>query len=67
MLSGMTSVTSGDASILGYDVSTEIDQIRKSLGVCPQVCAPFFVCFFFLHLFIIFFLFCFWYIFDFIA
>ena len=38
MLTGMTSVTSGKASIFGYDVRDENDMtmIRRMTGICPQ-------------------------------
>ena len=38
MLTGMTSVTSGAASIFGYDVRDENDMtaIRRMTGICPQ-------------------------------
>ena len=35
ILTGMCSPTSGEARILGYDIS-EMPQIRKSIGCCPQ-------------------------------
>lgn len=36
MLTGLITMTSGSASIYGYDVSSEMGRIRRSLGVCPQ-------------------------------
>lgn len=36
MLTGMIDITSGSAKIGSYDVQTEMETIRKSLGVCPQ-------------------------------
>ena len=33
---GASPITSGDAHIFGMDVSTEMNEIRKQLGVCPQ-------------------------------
>jgi len=36
MLTGMLKITSGKASIFGLDVDTEMDKIRKIMGVCPQ-------------------------------
>jgi ABC-type multidrug transport system ATPase subunit len=36
MLCGIYPPTSGTASILGYDIVTEMDKIRTSLGFCPQ-------------------------------
>lgn len=37
ILTGMYLPTSGSAKIGGYDVTLEMDAIRKNLGVCPQV------------------------------
>lgn len=36
MLTGMIPVTSGVASVAGRDVVTDMVDIRRSLGVCPQ-------------------------------
>jgi ATP-binding cassette subfamily A (ABC1) protein 3 len=36
ILSGMMEPTNGSASILGLDLQSELDEIRKSLGACPQ-------------------------------
>ncbi|XP_040853636.1 phospholipid-transporting ATPase ABCA3-like [Ochotona curzoniae] len=36
ILSGLYPPTSGQAYIYGYDISTQMTQIRKSLGLCPQ-------------------------------
>ncbi|XP_065780156.1 phospholipid-transporting ATPase ABCA3 isoform X3 [Muntiacus reevesi] len=36
MLTGLFPPTSGRAYISGYEVSQDMDQIRKSLGLCPQ-------------------------------
>ena len=36
ILTGMCSPTGGEASILGYDIRSEMPQIRKSIGCCPQ-------------------------------
>ncbi|XP_060186206.1 ABC transporter A family member 1 isoform X3 [Lycium barbarum] len=36
MLVGLISPTSGDALVLGKNILTDMDEIRKSLGVCPQ-------------------------------
>ena len=36
MLTGMFSATSGSASINGHDISTSMDKVRRSLGLCPQ-------------------------------
>ena len=36
MLTGMLEFSFGDAQVFGKDISTEIEEIRKSMGVCPQ-------------------------------
>ncbi|KAL2535052.1 ABC transporter A family member 1 [Abeliophyllum distichum] len=36
MLVGLLPPTSGDALVFGKNISTDMDEIRKSLGVCPQ-------------------------------
>ncbi|KAJ1067367.1 hypothetical protein K5549_010485 [Capra hircus] len=36
MLTGLFPPTNGRAYISGYEVSQDMDQIRKSLGLCPQ-------------------------------
>ncbi|XP_045535586.1 phospholipid-transporting ATPase ABCA3-like [Papilio machaon] len=36
MLTGMVPPTSGSASINGYNIVTETELARKSLGICPQ-------------------------------
>ncbi|XP_044534952.1 phospholipid-transporting ATPase ABCA3-like [Gracilinanus agilis] len=36
ILTGMLPATSGEAYIYGHEISKEFDQIRKSLGFCPQ-------------------------------
>ena len=36
MLTGLIPPTSGDASIFGNRISTDLSEIRKFLGVCPQ-------------------------------
>lgn len=36
ILSGLFPATSGEAYVNGYDISRQIVQIRKSLGLCPQ-------------------------------
>ncbi|KAJ6794817.1 ABC transporter A family member 1 [Iris pallida] len=36
MLVGLHSPTSGDALVFGKNIITEMDKIRKTLGVCPQ-------------------------------
>lgn len=36
LILGLYPATSGEAYINGYDISKQMVQIRKSLGVCPQ-------------------------------
>ena len=36
ILSGFTPATSGDARIYGYSVKSQMSQIRKIMGTCPQ-------------------------------
>ncbi|XP_031487931.1 ABC transporter A family member 1 isoform X2 [Nymphaea colorata] len=36
MLVGLLAPTSGDAVVFGKNIKTDMDQIRKELGVCPQ-------------------------------
>ncbi|KAL1517917.1 hypothetical protein ABEB36_001617 [Hypothenemus hampei] len=36
MLTGMFTPTSGTAIINGYDIRTEMNKVRESLGLCPQ-------------------------------
>lgn len=36
MLVGLLPPTSGDALVFGKNITTEMDEIRKGLGVCPQ-------------------------------
>lgn len=36
MLTGMTTPTKGTAIINGYDIRTNMSEIRNSLGLCPQ-------------------------------
>lgn len=36
ILTGLFPPTSGTALINGYDIHTDIDSIRKYLGMCPQ-------------------------------
>ena len=36
VLCGMTSSSTGKASIYGYDVKTQMKEIRKITGLCPQ-------------------------------
>lgn len=37
MLTGMLDMTSGDASIYGKSVRRQIDEVRKSIGLCQQL------------------------------
>ena len=36
MLVGMVKPTSGNAFMLGYDIATNMSEIRKRIGFCPQ-------------------------------
>lgn len=36
MLNGMIEMSGGSASMLGRDVSKQMDEIRTFMGVCPQ-------------------------------
>ena len=36
VLSGMMAATHGKASIYGYDIRTEMKELRKMMGICPQ-------------------------------
>ncbi|XP_023310224.1 ATP-binding cassette sub-family A member 3-like [Anoplophora glabripennis] len=36
MLTGMITPTSGTAKVNGFDIRTEMDGVRQSLGLCPQ-------------------------------
>lgn len=36
MLSGIYAPSSGSATILGYDIKTQMEKIRTSMGFCPQ-------------------------------
>ena len=36
VLTGLYTPTLGDAVINGYSILTDMDEIRKSLGLCPQ-------------------------------
>ena len=53
MLTGLLDITAGKARILGNAVDDEdgMKTIRKSLGVCPQVC----MCTLFINVFSVFF------------
>lgn len=35
-LTGLTTITGGDAAVAGHSVVTDMDTIRSSMGVCPQ-------------------------------
>ncbi|KAJ8939521.1 hypothetical protein NQ314_011088, partial [Rhamnusium bicolor] len=36
MLTGMINPTSGTAKVNGYDIRTDMEEVRNSLGLCPQ-------------------------------
>lgn len=36
ILTGLFPATSGTAYVNGFDIRTEIDRVRSSLGICPQ-------------------------------
>ena len=36
ILTGLFPPTSGTASVNGHDIRTDIEGVRKSLGLCPQ-------------------------------
>lgn len=36
ILTGLLPPTSGTAYILGWDIRSDIDSIRKTMGMCPQ-------------------------------
>ncbi|CAD8172616.1 unnamed protein product [Paramecium pentaurelia] len=36
MLTGLLDITEGEATVFGYDVETQIEEIRQFMGVCPQ-------------------------------
>ena len=36
MLTGIYAPSSGTATILGYNIQSQMDQIRTSMGFCPQ-------------------------------
>ena len=36
ILTGLLPPTSGTAHVNGFDVTTDIDLVRRSLGICPQ-------------------------------
>jgi ABC-type multidrug transport system ATPase subunit len=35
MLVGMVKPSEGNAYMLGYDISTNMSEIRKRIGICP--------------------------------
>ena len=37
MLVGLYPPSSGSAYIMGYNLSTQLDRIRSTIGYCPQV------------------------------
>ena len=37
MLCGLYPPTTGTADIMGYNLRTQLDQIRSIIGFCPQV------------------------------
>lgn len=37
ILTGLYTPTSGEAKLAGFDISTQMDQVYKNIGVCPQV------------------------------
>jgi ATP-binding cassette, subfamily A (ABC1), member 3 len=36
ILTGLIAPSKGSARIFGHDISSEMDQVRKFMGVCPQ-------------------------------
>lgn len=36
MLTGLLDISSGNATAFGYDIESQIEQIRQFMGVCPQ-------------------------------
>lgn len=36
MLTGLLPPSSGDATVFGHSITTEMNEIRKVMGVCPQ-------------------------------
>jgi len=36
MMTGLENVTSGEADVAGYDVSTRTQEVRDRIGICPQ-------------------------------
>ncbi len=37
MLTGLYSATAGTATVNGYSISAQMNNVRQSIGVCPQV------------------------------
>jgi len=37
MLTGLLSPTSGSATVSGHDLFADMEAVRQSMGVCPQV------------------------------
>ena len=35
MLTGLLNITKGSANVFGTDVGTNLDDLRKMMGVCP--------------------------------
>ena len=33
---GLVPMTSGEATVCGYDVRTELESVRRNISVCPQ-------------------------------
>jgi len=40
MLTGLLSPTSGSATVSGHDLFADMEAVRQSMGVCPQVMWP---------------------------
>lgn len=36
MLTGVLSCTTGDATVMGHSIRTDINKVRSLLGYCPQ-------------------------------
>ena len=36
MMTGLENVTSGEADVAGYDVSSRTQEVRDRIGICPQ-------------------------------
>jgi len=37
MLTGLIAPSSGDCSVHGYSILSHMKEIRRSLGICPQI------------------------------